>query len=300
MQLPTNKQLRYLIALAEHRHFGRAAAACFVSQSAFSIAIKELESLLGVQLVDRTNRRVTITRIGQEIVTQARLCMRDMEGLVELARGSQSPLSGTLFLGAIPTIAPFILPPVMGKLQQDHPNLKLHVKEGQTEVIYRELLLGELDLLLLALPYDLRNVETEPLFKDRFHLAYRQGTTLVDPRNYRPSRLQAESVLLLEDGHCLRQHALKACRIRSLNKVNRYTINSLFTLVQMVDSNLGITFLPDIALASSLLKGTRVRTSPLTDNSFRQIALIWRKGSSRSSEFKLLGQFLKAHRPHLA
>ena len=300
MQLPTNKQLRYLIALAEHRHFGRAAAACFVSQSAFSIAIKELESLLGVQLVDRTNRRVTITRIGQEIVTQARLCMRDMEGLVELARGSQSPLSGTLFLGAIPTIAPFILPPVMGKLQQDHPNLKLHIKEGQTEVIYRELLLGELDLLLLALPYDLRNVETEPLFKDRFHLAYRQGTTLVDPRNYRPNRLQAESVLLLEDGHCLRQHALKACRIRNLNKVNRYTINSLFTLVQMVDSNLGITFLPDIALASSLLKGTRVRTSPLADNSFRQIALIWRKGSSRSGEFKLLGQFLKANRPHPA
>lgn len=295
MQLPSTKQLRYLVALDEHRHFGRAASACFVSQSAFSIAIKELESTLGVQLVDRTNKRVTITRMGQEIVTQARLCLRDLESLVELARGGQSPLSGALHLGIIPTIAPFLLPRVLPVLRRSYPELRLFIQEGMTDRIYEALMRGTLDALVIALPYDLRNVETRVLFRDHFVLAYRDGTELVEPRGYAPSRLQNDSVLLLEDGHCLRDQALKACRIRNMTKVNQFSASSLQTLVQMVDSDLGVTFLPEMALASPLLKGTRIKTLPLKDRSFRDVALAWRKGSGRENDFALLVDLLSEH-----
>ncbi len=295
MNLPSTKQLRYLVALDEHRHFGRAAAACFVSQSAFSIAIQELESILDVRLVDRTNKQVTITRIGQDVVVQARLCLRDIEALVETARGGRAPLTGQLHLGVIPTIAPFLLPKVLPHIRKSYPKLKLFIKEETTEKVYDAMMRGELDAILIALPYDLRNVETDVLFKDHFVLAYREGTDLVDPGRYTPSRLNSDSVLLLEDGHCLRDHALTACRIRSMNKVNRFSATSLNTLVQMVESDLGITFLPEMALDSALLKGTHIKTQPLKEKSARDIALAWRKGSGRDEEFKLFAQLLKKH-----
>lgn len=293
MHLPSIKQLRYLIALDEHQHFGQAAAFCHVSQSAFSIAISELEKLLGVRLVDRTNKRVTVTRIGQEVISQARLCLRDIESLVEMARGGRSVLTGQLHLGVIPTIAPFLLPKIMRKLHKDYPRLQLFIKEKQTDSAYVDLTRGELDVILLALPYELRNVETEVIFKENFVLAYREGTTLIEPTHYTPSRLERDSVLLLEDGHCLRDHALAACRIRSLSKVNRFSATSLNTLVQMVDSDLGITFLPDMAVNSTLLKGTRVKTQPLKEKSSRDIALVWRKGSGRDEEFRLLAGLMR-------
>ncbi len=295
MNLPSTKQLRYLVALDEHRHFGRAAAACFVSQSAFSIAIQELESILDVRLVDRTNKQVTITRIGQDVVVQARLCLRDIEALVETARGGRAPLTGQLHLGVIPTIAPFLLPKVLPHIRKSYPKLKLFIKEETTEKVYDAMMRGELDAILIALPYDLRNVETDVLFKDHFVLAYREGTDLVDPGRYTPSRLNSDSVLLLEDGHCLRDHALTACRIRSMNKVNRFSATSLNTLVQMVESDLGITFLPEMALDSALLKGTHINTQSLKEKSARDIALAWRKGSGRDEEFKLFAQLLKKH-----
>lgn len=292
MNLPSTKQLRYLVALDEHRHFGRAAAACFVSQSAFSIAIQELESLLEVRLVDRTNKKVTITRIGQEVVVQARLCLRDIEALVETARGGRVPLTGQLHLGVIPTIAPFLLPKVLPHIRKSYPKLQLFIKEDMTEKVYDAMMRGELDAILIALPYDMRNTEAEVLFKDHFVLAYRDGTELVDPEHYTPTRLRSDSVLLLEDGHCLRDHALAACRIRSMNKVNRFTATSLNTLVQMVESDLGITFLPEMALDSGLLKGTHIKTRPLKEKSGRDIALVWRKGSGRDEEFRVFAQLL--------
>lgn len=295
MNLPSTKQLRYLVALDEHRHFGRAAASCFVSQSAFSIAIKELETLLGVRLVDRTNKQVTITRIGQDVIVQARLCLRDIDALIETARGGREPLAGQLHLGVIPTIAPFLLPKVLPQLRKSYPKLQLFIKEATTEKVYEALTSGELDAMLIALPYELRNVETEVLFKDNFVLAYREGTTLIDPGHYAPSRLENDVVLLLEDGHCLRDHALKACRIRGMTKVNRFAATSLNTLVQMVESDLGITFLPEMALDSSLLKGTHIKTRPLKDNSSRDIALAWRKGSGRDQEYMLLAGLLKKY-----
>lgn len=296
MQLPTIKQLRYLVALAEHKHFGRAAKACFVSQSAFSIGIQELESLLRVQLVDRTHKRVVITRLGQEIVTQARLCLRDLSTLVELAREQREPLSGTLRLGVIPTVAPFLLPKVLSSLRKTFPRLELLLKEDLTQRLYQELMSGELDVMLYAVPYDLAGVDTLELFTDAFLLAYREGTQLVDPERYNFNRLNAQSVLLLEDGHCLRSHAIDACRIRDFAKVRPFTANSLFTLVQMVDNDLGITFLPEMAVGTALLRGTRVKTRPLKEKSYRTIALAWRSGSARGEEFGKLGEFVREHR----
>jgi LysR family hydrogen peroxide-inducible transcriptional activator len=295
MRYPTVKQLRYFVALAEAEHFGHAASASFVSQSAFSNAISELEALLDVQLVDRTNRQVTITSIGQEIAVQARLCLRDIESLVELAGGQRAPLTGELRLGVIPTVAPFILPGVLPKLRKAYPELRLLLVEDQTERIHERLLDGDLDLLLLALPYDLRSVEEMPLFKDRFLLACRKGTDRLDPENYRPSRLQSDSVLLLQDGHCLRDHALAACKLRNAQKVSRIAATSLLTLIEMVDADLGVTFLPEMANGSTLLKNTSVKMYPISDRSYRTIGLVWRKGSNRADEFRLFGEFLGDH-----
>lgn len=293
MKYPTIKQLRYFLALAETSHFGRAADACFVSQSAFSSAISELEGLLGTQLVDRTNRRVTITAKGQDIAVQARLCMRDVEALVDMAKGEREPLAGELRLGVIPTIAPFLLPKALPKLRRQYPQLDLYLIEDQTHGVYERLMDGELDVILLALPWEMRGVDTEALFDDAFCLAYRQGTKRVDPDNYRFNRLNSDSILLLEDGHCLRDHALAACKIRNTQKVAPFAASSLLTLVEMVDADMGITFLPEMARGSSLLRNTRVKLSGLDDNSYRTIGLAWRKGSRRGDEFKLLGEFLK-------
>lgn len=295
-RLPSTKQLKYLVALAEHGHFGRAAEACFVSQSAFSNAIKELELTLDTQLVDRTNRQVTITATGQEVVTLARLALRDIQSLVELAAGEKQPLTGELRLGVIPTIAPFLLPKLLPKLRQQYPELQLYLTEDQTAQIYERLMDGELDVLLLALPWEMRGVEVRNLFRDSFRLACRQGTRRVDPRNYRFNRLDSDSILLLEDGHCLRDHALTACKIRHTEKVRRFAASSLLTLVEMVDADLGITFLPEMSEGSSLLRNTRVRLYPLPESSYRSIGLAWRKGSNRIDEFKLLGTFLQDNR----
>ena len=292
MKLPTIKQLRYFLALTETGHFGRAAASCFVSQSAFSSAIGELESLLGTQLVDRTNRTVTVTATGQDVAVQARLCLRDVESLVAIARTANDPLAGNLRLGVIPTIAPFLLPKALPKLRRQYPNLDLFLTEDQTQRIYERLMDGELDVILLALPWDMRGVEIEPLFKDPFCLAYRQGTKRVDPDSYRFNRLNADSILLLEDGHCLRDHALAACKIRNTQKVRPFAANSLLTLVEMVDADLGITFLPEMARGTALLRNTRVKLAAMAESSYRTIGLAWRKGSSRGEEFKLLGREL--------
>lgn len=295
MKFPSTKQLQYFVALVDAGHFGRAASACFVSQSAFSNAIQALETTLGAQLVDRTNRRVTVTATGQEVVTLARLVLRDLTDLVEAAAGGREPLEGDLRLGVIPTIAPFLLPRVLPKLRRKFPELRLFLTEDQTGRLYERLLEGELDLLLLALPWEMRGAEQLTLFKDAFYLACREGTERVDPHNYRFNRLDADSILLLEDGHCLRDHALAACKVQNLQKVQRFAASSLLTLVEMVDADLGITFLPEMARRSALLRNTKVRLHELRDRSFRSIGLAWRRGSNRAPEFELFGKFLTEH-----
>ena len=296
MNLPTVKQLRYFLALVEEGHFGRAAEASFVSQSAFSTAIKELETVVGTRLVDRTNRQVTITPVGREIAAQARLCIRDIEAIVEIAGGRRAPLTGDLHLGVIPTIAPFLLPKALPKLRRAYPELRLFLIEDQTKELHARLLEGAIDAALLALPYELRSTEVVSLFNDRFFLACREDTRLIDPKNYRFSRLDAGSVLLLEDGHCLRDHAIDACRIRDSRKLNRFAATSLLTLIEMVDADLGITYLPEIAEGSALLRNTRVKMYPAGERSYRTLALAYRKGSARAEEFGLLAEFLKRQR----
>ncbi len=296
LKLPSTKQLRYFVALAELGHFGRAAEASFVSQSAFSNAIRELETLLDAQLVDRTNRNVTITALGQQVAVQARLCLQDIQALVELAGGQQKPLTGELRLGVIPTIAPFVLPKTLPLIRRAYPDLKLFLIEDQTQRIVERMMDGELDALLLALPWSIRGADELPLFKDRFCLAYRDGTERVNPDAYRFSRLDADSILLLEDGHCLRDHALAACKIKNSQKVRSFAASSLLTLVEMVDADLGVSFLPEMAMGSALLKNTRVRLKPLDASSYRTIGLAWRKGSRRVEEFKLLGKFFEENR----
>ena len=292
MNLPTIKQLRYFVALEKHKHFGNAAKASFVSQSAFSVAIKELETHLGAQLVDRTNKSVTITRTGREIANHARHCLRDLEYLAEVARSDQKPLTGRLNLGVIPTIAPFILPKLLPKLRKQYPALQLYLREDTTQSSHTSLIEGELDLILIALPYKLSNVEILPLFKDHFSLACHKNTKLLNPKKYSLSNLPKESVLLLEDGHCLRDHALSACKIRNQDTVSRFAASSLLTLISMVDSDIGITYLTEMAKNSSLLHNTDVKTYPLDKKSYREIGLAWRKGSAREEEFKMLGDVL--------
>ena len=294
--LPTVKQLRYFVALVEQKHFGRAAAQCFVSQSAFSIAIQELEALLGANLVDRTNRRVTITAIGQEVAVLAKLCLQDLTTLVEHARGQNQPLHSSVQLGIIPTVAPFLLPRVLPALRESFPKLKLFLHEDLTERLHLQLLEGTLDVVLLALPYDLSGVEKMPLFDDRFMLAARADTKLVDPKAYRFNKLDPGSVLLLREGHCMREHAIDACKIRDTRKTNRISASSLLTLIEMVDADLGITFLPEMAEGSTLLQNTHVKIYPLGGKSHRTIALVWRRGSPRAAEFKMLGEFITRHR----
>jgi len=293
MNLPSTRQLRYFVALADHRHFGKAAAACFVSQSAFSVAIRELETLLGVSLVDRTNRRVVITALGQQVATQARLCLRDIESLVEVARSERSPLAGPLRLGVIPTIAPFLLPRVLPELRKQLPAMKLFLHEGTTAEIHHKLMQGELDVLLLALPFELANTEVQPLFRDAFRLACRRGTRLVDPAHYSYNHLQRDAVLLLEETHCLRGHAIGACRLRSTEKISPFAASSLVTLIEMVNADLGITFLPEMAEGSALLAGTQVQTWPMPEKSYREIGLAWRRGSARGEEFRRLGKLIR-------
>lgn len=296
MRLPTLKQLRYFIALCEHQHFGHAAQACFVSQSAFSVAIRDLEALLSAGLVDRTNKNVTITAHGREVEIKARRCLREAEELVALAAVDQTPLSSKLRLGVIPTIAPFLLPRLLPPLRKAYPALQLYLHEDLSQRLYQKLMAGELDVLLIALPYELAQTEQLSLFKDPFRLAARKGSKLVDPENYSPSKLAPETILLLEDGHCLRDHAISACKLRKPEQVSRFSASSPLTLVEMVDADLGITFLPEMAEGSPLLKSTRIKTWPLSDRSYREIGLVWRRGSSQQVTFELLGEFIKSHR----
>ena len=293
MNLPTLKQLRYFVALEAHEHFGKAAESCFVSQSAFSVAIKELETQLGVQLVDRTNKNVTITRVGRDVANHARHCLRDVEYLAEIARSNQESLTGRLNLGVIPTIAPFILPSLMPRLRGAYPDLQLYLREDTTQAVYTALMGGELDVILLALPYKLSNIESYTLFQDHFLLACHKDTHFLNPKNYSFENLPNESVLLLEDGHCLRDHALSACKLQNQETVSRFAASSLYTLIEMVDSDIGITYLTEMAKDSMILKHTAIKTYALGKESYREIGLVWCKGSARSEEFQLLGEMIK-------
>jgi len=289
---PTIKQLKYLIALDEHLHFGKASAACFISQSAFSIAIKELETALNVQLVDRTNKSVVITEAGRAVMSQARHCIRDLELLMSIASSEQEPLSGKLTLGVIPTIAPFLLSPLIPEILKHFPRLQLFLREDKTAAIHEQLLDGKLDLILLALPFQMRGVTVMPLFEDPFLLACSRNSRWTKA-GFDLASLPDESILLLEDGHCLRDHALAACHLRNANQINRFAATSLQTLLQMVVADLGITFVPAMAKGSLIGDNAALELHRLPEQNCREIGLAWRKGSSRSDEFTKIGELIQ-------
>ncbi len=292
MKLPTVKQLRYLVALDEYRHFGQAAQACNISQSGFSIAIKDLEELLQVRLVDRTSKSVTITALGKQVVVKARLCLHEIENLVDIPLDYQRPLCGKYTMGVIPTIAPYALPAMLKAIKAEFPELKLYLKEQITPLLYDQLTAGHIDLMLVALPYEFKHVEIMPLFKDRFLLAHHKDTKWLDKGKNLVNQLKEDSVLLLEDGHCLRDHALLACKLLHTDKINQFSGTSLNTLLHMVNDDLGVTFIPKMAQKSVSLIGTQIELECVDENGYREIGLVWRKNSSHDAEFRLLGDFI--------
>ena len=294
---PSLRHLKHLTALHDHGHFGRAAEACHVTQSTLSASIKELEAILQITLIDRSKRRVVLTPVGNEAVTRARKIVRDVEELVSFTSASRDPLSGTLRMGTIPTVGPFLLPRVLPGLRQDYSRLKLYLVEDLTERLIDLLHRGELDVALLALPYDCGPVEVTILFEDSFVVGLPREHSLARSERVKPRQLWRENLLLLKDGHCLRHQALAACRLADRSVTEGFEATSLATLVQMVDNGLGTTLLPMLAVDAGLLVGTNLVTRPLSgDQATRKIGLIWRRGTGRRNEFRLLAQEL-AERP---
>jgi len=295
--LPTLKQLQYLVALKDHGHFGRAAESCYVTQSTLSAGIRELETLIGVVLVERTRRVVRFTPLGERIVEKARRVLREADELGDLARAAGRPLSGEMRMSVIPTIAPFLLPRILPKLRKDYPDLKLYLREETSGQACEGLHHGRTDCVLLALPYACGDVESAPLFDDRLFVAYREGE--MDPSaSIRPAEIDETRLLMLEDGHCLKEHALAACNRPELRAEATMLGTSLHTMVQMVDNGLGVTMLPEMAVDSGILDHTQVSARPLdAENASRRIALVWRKASPRERDFRLLANVLTEARP---
>ena len=292
VHLPSLKQLRYLVALEEHRHFGRAAAACFVSQSTLSAGLKELETALDAELVERNNRTVVFTALGLEVAQRARRVLREAEELAELAARSKEPLSGRLRLGVIPTIAPYLLPKTLPYLRKTYPKLQLYLTEDQTARLLALLEDGTLDLVLMALPYHAAEVETLALFKDGFQLVTRKDDPLAQKKNVTTSDLKDANLLLLAEGHCLREHALAACRLPQADS-GGFAGASLNTLVEMVAGGLGVTLLPDMAVPAHVPKSGELVARPFDrGGEGRQVGLAWRTTSSRSAEFGEFGAAL--------
>jgi LysR family transcriptional regulator, hydrogen peroxide-inducible genes activator len=293
--LPTLKQLQYLVALQDHGHFGRAADACFVTQSTLSAGIKELESLIGVTLVERNRRVVRFTPLGARVADKAQRILRETEDLADMVRAAGKPLSGELRMGVIPTIAPFLLPALLPRLRQQWPDLKLYLREEPSQAACDSLHRGQLDCVLLALPFACGEVDSEPLLEDRLLIAFPPGTAERLPQTVPASAIDPAKLLLLEDGHCLKDHALSACNRPELRAEASILGTSLHTLVQMVDNGLGMTLIPEMAVDAGILENTGVVARRLdAEHPTRQIALVWRKGSPREKEFRLLANALKA------
>lgn len=290
-RLPTLIQLRHLVAIADHGHFNSAAEATLVTQSTVSASIRELEALLGVTLIERTKRIVRLTRLGEEVTLRARGILRDAGDLVDLVEAAGEPLTGTLRLGVIPTIAPFLLPRVLPALRRAYPDLKLFLREDKSANLVESLNGGNLDLLVLAFPYATPNLETHLFAEDPFWLAFPRRHPMRDRERILMSELGDESLLMLEEGNCLRDHILGAAKSLS---ASGYEATSLHTMVQMVDNGLGLTILPKMAIDAGLLKGTRVEARPLEGkNSVRTIGFAWRRSSPRVPDFRLLSDFFR-------
>lgn len=292
--LPTLKQLQYLVALSAQLNFTRAAEACFVTQSTLSAGLKELEDILGAQLVERDRQSVLMTPIGLDIAARARDIVAATQDLVDRAAGVEEPMCGALRLGVIPTIAPFLLPATLRLVRERYPRLRLTLREDLTVHLIERLNAGQLDLALIALPFATDTLLVEPLFDDPLWLVGRIDEPLLLSPSLALTPPIVERLLLLEEGHCLRDHTLQACARPAQKSPGAVEATSLLTLLQMVESGLGLALIPEMAVNSRLADSPGLRACPLAaPGPLRTIALVARRSTSRISELKALGAVLR-------
>jgi LysR family hydrogen peroxide-inducible transcriptional activator len=292
------RQLRYLEALAITRHFGRAAHDCAVSQPALSMQIKDLEDELKLKLVERRKSGVGLTDKGEEVASRARNILASVQDLTDYAKGQEGTLTGVLNLGAIPSIAPYLLPGALPALQDRFPNLALRLRETVTETLVGELVSDNIDVIVVALPIDDPAVETQFLFDDAFILATRAAPTNAGVVSATQDMLSEDRLLLLEEGHCLRDQALSYCHMMTPDLRQSFGASSLTTIMQMVANGYGVTLLPEMAAAIEVHPSDRIRLLRFAvPEPKREIGLAWRKSSPRKSGFEQLGELLRDAAP---
>ncbi|MFZ0009681.1 MAG: LysR substrate-binding domain-containing protein [Steroidobacteraceae bacterium] len=290
------KDLRYLVAVADQRHFGRAAARCFVSQPTLSTQLKKLEHSLGVQLIERTPNNVSLTEAGEEIVARARRILEASDEVVALARSQRDPLSGRLRVALLPTIGPYLLPRVTRAIRRGLPRLELMLYEYQTAPMLEKLHAGELDLGILALPVELGGLEARELYSEPFTVALPEGHALARRPSVRVSDLKGERLLLLEDGHCLRDQALEVCARAGVSDSQDFRATSLETLRQMVATGAGVTLLPELAArgGSGSARGVAIRPF-VRPAPVRQVGAVWRRSTARRQSIEALCDLMAEH-----
>lgn len=292
--LPSLRQLSYLVALADTLNFTQAAQLCFVTQSTLSGGLQELEKTLGAQLVERTRQRVAFTDLGRDVVGRARGLLTMAHDLSEHVARAARPMTGLVRLGAIPTIAPYVLPRLVRALRERHAELRAALREDQTEPLLARVREGRLDFALIALPYDTTGLQVREVASDELWLVAPEGDPALKRANLRIEALDAQRLLLLEDGHCLRSHTLEGCRLSEQANPNGLEATSLPTLVQMVEEGLGIALVPEMALKAGLLEGSSLVARPLAAPAPRRgIALVARDTSARTAEFDVLAQLAR-------
>lgn len=277
------RALQYFVKLADLRHFSKAADACFVSQPTLSTQIKKLEEELDVQLVERAPRKVMLTPIGEEIAGRARVVLREIDQLQAAARRSRDPAAGNLRLGLFPTLAPYLLPHVVPKIREHYPKLRLQLFEEKTEDLLTLLSQGQLDAAILALPIEQDGLETEVLFEEPFLLAVPEDHELSEEALIHLEDLQGSELLLLEEGHCLRNHALEVCALAGAHERVDFHATSMETLRQMVAAEVGITLMPILSVKPPIAPTTNMLLKPFADPApSRTLAMVWRKSSALS------------------
>jgi LysR family transcriptional regulator, hydrogen peroxide-inducible genes activator len=288
------KQLKYFDAVARAGHFGRAAEQCAVTQPALSMQVQELEKALGLQLIERGRKGVMLTDGGREVARRAARVLADVRDLADYAVHQGRLLAGALRFGVIPSVAPYLLPPLLPLIRNDYPDLDLHIRETQTQQLLAELIDGTLDLLLLALPIEHSDIETRPLLEDRFLLAMPKSRRTPAHVRATPELLRQNRLLLLEEGHCLRDQALAFCHLRQVDNIDTFGASSLSTIVQMVSNGLGLTLLPELSLDLERKHGN-IRLMRFTDpEPKRTLGLAWRASSPRKRDFAALGELIAA------
>lgn len=298
MKWPNLKHLHYLVTLHQEQHFHRAAHRCNVSQSTLSTAIQNLEEHFGSQLLEREHKTFVFTSLGLDVVERSKLILQEAGELVEYAQNAGNWQSGKLKLGVIPTIAPFLFEGLIGAFNAFLPEIALELQEDTTDNLLQQLSDGELDLLVLALPMETPGCKQMVLGHDPFHLVAHEELSKTLPNPLDISILPKKSIFLLQQEHCMTGHAVSACGLQHQEQVSSLAASSLYTLVQLANSKLGYTFLPELAINQDILKNTALKAMPAEDDAFREIGLVWRSGTTRMRLFRRIGEILAPLLPY--